>query len=86
MAACSSTENKSVVPIKDKSMQQYYLYPPPICRYEDVIASPKFFMDTLGKFHAAMGTKFKTQHVLESLDHLSHSGLICSTKLSLNLD
>ncbi|PWA43831.1 ARID DNA-binding domain, High mobility group box domain protein [Artemisia annua] len=57
MTACSSTENKSSVPIKDN--MQYYLYPTPVCRYEDVIANPKFFMDTLGKFHAAMGTKFK---------------------------
>ncbi|KAL7618179.1 hypothetical protein Lser_V15G02758 [Lactuca serriola] len=49
MAACSSTEEKSM---------QYYLYPPPIARYEDVVVNQKLFMDTLGNFHAAMGTKF----------------------------
>ncbi|KVI08297.1 ARID/BRIGHT DNA-binding domain-containing protein [Cynara cardunculus var. scolymus] len=58
MAASSSTENKNLVPIKEKTMQ-YYLYPPPIAQYEDVIANAKLFMDILGKFHAAMGTKFK---------------------------
>ncbi|KAL8240201.1 hypothetical protein R6Q59_013556 [Mikania micrantha] len=58
MAASSSTENKSPVPNKVNPMQ-YYLYPPPIAQYEDIIASPKLFMDILGKFHAAMGTKFK---------------------------
>ncbi|KAL4561120.1 hypothetical protein LXL04_033282 [Taraxacum kok-saghyz] len=49
MAACSSTEEKPT---------QYYLYPPPIVSYEDVIVNQKLFMDTLGNFHAAMGTKF----------------------------
>ncbi|KAI3746899.1 hypothetical protein L6452_09341 [Arctium lappa] len=58
MAASSSTENKNLVPVKEKAMQ-YYLYPPPIAQYEDVIANAKLFMDVLGKFHAAMGTKFK---------------------------
>lgn len=58
MTTFSSTENKFSVPIKEKSMQ-YYLYPPPVGQYEDVMASYKLFMDTLGKFHAAMGTKFK---------------------------
>ncbi|KAI3723427.1 hypothetical protein L2E82_34990 [Cichorium intybus] len=58
MTTSSSTENKFSVPVKDKTMQ-YYLYPPPVGQYEDVMASYKLFMDTLGKFHAAMGTKFK---------------------------
>ncbi|KAJ0653280.1 putative transcription factor & chromatin remodeling ARID-HMG family [Helianthus annuus] len=58
MAASSSTENPSSVPVAENPMQ-YYLYPPPIAQYEDVIASPNLFMDILGKFHAAMGTKFK---------------------------
>ncbi|KAI3794938.1 hypothetical protein L1987_37579 [Smallanthus sonchifolius] len=58
MAASCSTENKNAVPVNEKSMQ-CYLYPPPIAQYEDVIASPNLFMDILGKFHAAMGTKFK---------------------------
>ncbi|KAL4578439.1 hypothetical protein LXL04_014562 [Taraxacum kok-saghyz] len=58
MTTSSSTENKFSVPIKEKTIQ-YYLYPPPIGQFEDVMASYKLFMDTLGKFHAAMGTKFK---------------------------
>ncbi|KAI3775955.1 hypothetical protein L1987_45715 [Smallanthus sonchifolius] len=58
MAASSSTENKSPVPVAENPMQ-YYLYPPPIAQYEDVISSPNLFMDIIGKFHAAMGTKFK---------------------------
>ncbi|KAI7732040.1 hypothetical protein M8C21_009701 [Ambrosia artemisiifolia] len=58
MAALSSTENGSSVTAAENPMQ-YYLYPPPIAQYEDVIASPNLFMDILGKFHAAMGTKFK---------------------------
>ncbi|XP_076938915.1 high mobility group B protein 15-like [Bidens hawaiensis] len=48
MAASSSTNDP----------MQYYLYPPPIA-YEDIIASRNLFLDVLGKFHAAMGTKFK---------------------------
>ncbi|KAG5226691.1 myb family transcription factor family protein [Salix suchowensis] len=33
-------------------------YPTPGATYEDVIVSPNLFMETLEKFHAAMGTKF----------------------------
>ncbi|KAJ6754623.1 HIGH MOBILITY GROUP B PROTEIN 15 [Salix purpurea] len=33
-------------------------YPAPAATYEDVTVSPKLFMETLEKFHAAMGTKF----------------------------
>ncbi|KAM0038155.1 putative transcription factor & chromatin remodeling ARID-HMG family [Helianthus debilis subsp. tardiflorus] len=58
MAATSSTENKNAVVVSENSMKGYS-YPPPIAQYEDVIASPNLFMDVLGKFHAAMGTKFK---------------------------
>ncbi|KAL8201706.1 hypothetical protein R6Q57_010853 [Mikania cordata] len=58
MAASSSAENKNSVSVSEKAMQ-CFLYPPPIAQYEDVIAGPKLFMDILGKFHAAMGTKFK---------------------------
>ncbi|RDX97866.1 High mobility group B protein 15, partial [Mucuna pruriens] len=33
-------------------------YPPPLAKYEDVVANPKLFMFTLEKLHASMGTKF----------------------------
>nr|XP_043634136.1 high mobility group B protein 15-like [Erigeron canadensis] len=59
MAASSSTDNNtSLATSKDKAMQSYS-YPPPIAHYEDVFSNSKLFMDILGKFHAALGTKFK---------------------------
>jgi hypothetical protein len=39
-------------------VMNYVQYPAPGATYEDVIVSPKLFMETLEKFHAAMGTKF----------------------------
>ncbi|ONK58301.1 uncharacterized protein A4U43_C09F10760 [Asparagus officinalis] len=33
-------------------------YPEPFAKYKDVVEDSKLFMDTLGKLHAAMGTKF----------------------------
>ncbi|MCL7029276.1 hypothetical protein MKW94_028829 [Papaver nudicaule] len=36
----------------------YYFYPQPLATYEDVVANAKLFMDTLGKLHATMRTKF----------------------------
>ncbi|GAB2295706.1 hypothetical protein Dimus_029860 [Dionaea muscipula] len=36
----------------------YHRYPPPLAKYEEVVANPKLFMETLEKLHAAMGTKF----------------------------
>nr|XP_017218169.1 PREDICTED: high mobility group B protein 15-like isoform X2 [Daucus carota subsp. sativus] len=36
----------------------YHPYPQPLARYEDVVVSRELFMDTLGKLHATMGTKF----------------------------
>lgn len=54
---CLSKENTSSIPVEEKAMQ-YYLYPLPVARYEDVVATPKLFMDTIGNFHAAMRTKF----------------------------
>ncbi|KAK1381264.1 High mobility group B protein 15 [Heracleum sosnowskyi] len=40
------------------STVSYHPYPQALARYEDVVASGKLFMDTLGKLHATMGTKF----------------------------
>lgn len=33
-------------------------YPEPLAKYQDVVEDPKSFMDTLGKLHASMSTKF----------------------------
>ncbi|CAN6447868.1 unnamed protein product [Victoria cruziana] len=33
-------------------------YPPPVATYEEVIANPKLFMDSLEKLHSSMRTKF----------------------------
>lgn len=33
-------------------------YPPPLAKYEDVVASRQLFMTTLEKLHAAMASKF----------------------------
>ncbi|KAM7488774.1 hypothetical protein LguiB_026258 [Lonicera macranthoides] len=58
MAASSSTAKQTPLPIKQAPPLQYRPYPPPLAKYEDVVANPRLFMDTLGKLHAAMGTKF----------------------------
>lgn len=51
-ASSAATTNQSA------SAVSYHPYPQPLARYEDVVASGKLFMDTLGKLHATMGTKF----------------------------
>ncbi|KAJ8491929.1 hypothetical protein OPV22_013650 [Ensete ventricosum] len=40
------------------SPAEYHPYPTPLSDYEDVIADPKLFRETLEKLHSAMGTKF----------------------------
>nr|XP_043611824.1 high mobility group B protein 15-like [Erigeron canadensis] len=57
MAKCSTMENRTLFHV-EANKTQYHMYPPPVVRYEDVTADSKLFMDTLGNFHAAMGTKF----------------------------
>ncbi|PSS35689.1 High mobility group B protein [Actinidia chinensis var. chinensis] len=52
--ASTSAANQS--PVRKSS--NYFPYPAPLARYEDVVVSPKLFMDTLEKLHATMGTKF----------------------------
>ncbi|KAJ8530747.1 hypothetical protein K7X08_023628 [Anisodus acutangulus] len=54
--ASSSAEN-SPVPLR-VAPPNYHPYPPPLATYENVVASPQLFMDTLLKLHAAMRTKF----------------------------
>ncbi|XP_052190071.1 high mobility group B protein 15 isoform X2 [Diospyros lotus] len=56
MASSSAASNNSTP--KREAVQKYLPYPPPLARYEDVVVSPKLFMDTLEKLHATMGTKF----------------------------
>ncbi|CAN4120794.1 unnamed protein product [Withania somnifera] len=54
--ATSSAEN-SPVPLR-VAPPNYHPYPPTLATYENVVASPQLFMDTLQKLHAAMRTKF----------------------------
>ncbi|CAK9165532.1 unnamed protein product, partial [Ilex paraguariensis] len=56
MASCS-TLKQSPLPMKETPLN-YHPYPPPLARYEDVVACPRLFMDTLEKLHATMRTKF----------------------------
>lgn len=51
-SSSAATANHNASPVR------YRPYPQPLARYEDVVASGKLFMDTLGKLHATMGTKF----------------------------
>lgn len=37
----------------------FFMYPPPLATYEQVVDSPEMFIQTLEKLHAAMGSKFK---------------------------
>ncbi|PIA36054.1 hypothetical protein AQUCO_03400154v1 [Aquilegia coerulea] len=37
---------------------KYYVYPQPLAKYEDIVANPKVFMNTLENLHATMRTKF----------------------------
>ncbi|CAK9151650.1 unnamed protein product, partial [Ilex paraguariensis] len=56
MASCS-TLKQSPLPMKETPLN-YHPYPPPLARYEDVVACPRLFMDTLEKLYATMRTKF----------------------------
>ncbi|KAL9367306.1 hypothetical protein Peur_038505 [Populus x canadensis] len=55
--ASTSCAKQSPLPMREPVMS-YVQYPAPWATYEDVIVSTKLFMETLEKFHAAMGTKF----------------------------
>jgi len=55
--ASTSCAKQSPLPMREPVMS-YVQYPAPGATYEDVIVSTKLFMETLEKFHAAMGTKF----------------------------
>ncbi|KAL6971063.1 hypothetical protein U1Q18_030745, partial [Sarracenia purpurea var. burkii] len=55
--ASSSAGNQSPMP-KREGVPNYVPYPPPLARYEDVVISPKLFMNSLENLHATMGTKF----------------------------
>lgn len=58
-ASSSSAANQILMPNGPAvPVPCYFQYPPPLANYEDVVASPKLFMDTLENHHAAMGTKF----------------------------
>lgn len=55
--ASTSCAKQSPVP-KKETASGHQSYPPPLAKYEDIVASPKLFMATLEKLHAAMSTKF----------------------------
>ncbi|XVF38006.1 hypothetical protein REPUB_Repub20aG0060500 [Reevesia pubescens] len=55
--ASTSFAKQTLLPVKEPA-SNYYPYPPPLARYEDVAVSPKLFLATLEKLHATMGTKF----------------------------
>ncbi|XP_057959686.1 high mobility group B protein 15 [Malania oleifera] len=55
-ASSSAAVNQS--PLAVKGVPYYHPYPPPLAKYEDVVASPQHFMSTLEKLHSSMGTKF----------------------------
>ncbi|TMX03593.1 hypothetical protein EJD97_015707 [Solanum chilense] len=56
--ASSSAEN-SPVPLR-VAPPNYQPYPLPLVKYENIVASPQLFMETLQKLHAFMRTKFMT--------------------------
>jgi hypothetical protein len=43
--------------VVDNTVPLSALYPPPLARHEEVVASKELFLDTLDKFHTALGTK-----------------------------
>lgn len=55
--ASASYASRSPLPTKEAS-SPHHPYPPPLAKYEDVVASPSLFMGTLEKLHASLGTKF----------------------------
>ncbi|CAH9122877.1 unnamed protein product [Cuscuta epithymum] len=55
----NNSNNDSPMPLRELHPSRcYYPYPPPMATYQDVIASPQLFMDTLQMLHASLGTKF----------------------------
>ncbi|KAK1294093.1 High mobility group B protein 15 [Acorus calamus] len=52
------TERRSSGVVSSPTVSQYHPYPPPLAKYEEVIANPKLFKETLEKLHSTMGTKF----------------------------
>ncbi|XP_024444425.1 high mobility group B protein 15 isoform X2 [Populus trichocarpa] len=58
LAMASTSCAKQSPTLMKEPVMNYVQYPAPGATYEDVIVSPKLFMETLEKFHAAMGTKF----------------------------
>ncbi|CAL0320666.1 unnamed protein product [Lupinus luteus] len=56
--ASTSRVSKSPLPMKAVPALSYRAYPAPLAKYEEVAENSKFFMFTLEKLHAEMGTKF----------------------------
>jgi hypothetical protein len=43
--------------VVDSTVQLRALYPPALATHQEVVASKELFLDTLNKFHAALGAK-----------------------------
>ncbi|KAK1271465.1 High mobility group B protein 15 [Acorus gramineus] len=52
------TERRSSGVVSSPTVSQYHPYPPPLAKYEEVVANPQLFKETLEKLHSTMGTKF----------------------------
>jgi hypothetical protein len=48
----TTTTNTATVSVLSSSV-----YPPPLATHQDVVASKELFLDTLDKFHNALGTR-----------------------------
>ncbi|XP_043707467.1 high mobility group B protein 15-like isoform X2 [Telopea speciosissima] len=57
MVSSSSACYAKPLPIRE-APSNYRPYPPPLAKYQDVVADRKLFMDSLEKLHSTMGTKF----------------------------
>ncbi|KAF5192650.1 High mobility group b protein [Thalictrum thalictroides] len=58
---CSSAVPSSSYPAMSADVaasSKHYVYPQPLAKYEDIVANPKVFMNTLENLHATMRTKF----------------------------
>ena len=55
--ASTSGGPKTTLPVGEAA-SNFYLYPAPLAKYDDVVADSKLFLQTLGNLHQSMGTKF----------------------------
>ncbi|KAJ6809456.1 high mobility group B protein 15-like [Iris pallida] len=59
VAMLNPSQGRAVVEQKVMTQANYrHIYPEPLAKYKDVVDNQELFMNTLGKVHAVMGTKF----------------------------